>query len=56
MCVDIYTHAEQDDTHKGLIILNDNLQCKSHKPYCPPTSVMWLHLLHKQMNTGTLTA
>jgi len=27
MCVNIYTQAEQDDTHKGPIILNDNLQC-----------------------------
>jgi hypothetical protein len=56
MCVNIYTHAEQDDTHKGPIILNDNLQCKSHKPYRPPTSVMRLQLLHKQMNIGNSTA
>ena len=56
MCVNIYTHAEQDDTHKSPIILYDNLQCKSHKPYCPPTSVMQLQLLHKHMNTGTSTA
>jgi hypothetical protein len=55
-CVNIYTPAEQDGIHKGPIILNDNLQCEYHQPYCPPTSVMQLQLLHKHTNTGTSTA
>jgi len=38
------------------VILHDNLQRQSHKPYCPPTSVTWLQLLHKQTNARTSTA
>jgi hypothetical protein len=40
----------QDYIHKVPIILHDNLQRESHKPYGPPTSVTWLQLLHKQTN------
>jgi hypothetical protein len=42
--------------HKVPVILHDNLQRESHKPYGPPSSVTWLQLLRKQMNTGTSTA
>ena len=35
--------------------LCDNLQCESHTPYGPPTSVTWLQLLRKRTNTDTST-
>ena len=46
----------QDYIHKVPVILYNNLQCESHKPYVPPTIVTWLQLLRKQTNTGTTTA
>jgi hypothetical protein len=45
-----------DYIHTVLVILNENPQRKSHKPYGSPTSAMWLQLLRKQTNTGTSTA
>jgi len=42
--------------HKVPVILHDNLQRESHKPYGPPTSVTLLQPLCKQTNTGTSTA
>jgi len=39
---------------KPPIILH--FQRKSHKRYCPPMSVTWLQLLHKQTNTDTCNA
>ena len=41
---------------KSPVILHDNLQRESHKPYDPPTLVTWLHLLRKQTKTGTSAA
>ena len=42
--------------HKVPVILHDNLQPDSHKPYGSSTPVTWLQLLRKQTNTGTFTA
>jgi hypothetical protein len=43
--------------HEVPVIWNDDdLQRGSHKPYGPPTSVMWQLLLRKQKNTGISTA
>jgi hypothetical protein len=39
---------KQDYIHKVPVILHNNLQRESHKPYDPPTSVTWLQLLRKQ--------
>jgi hypothetical protein len=50
------TPLEQDYVHKVPVILIDNLQRDSHKPYSPPTSVTWLQLLRKQSNNDTSTA
>ena len=47
---------QQDYIHKVLVILQDNVQRESHKPYAPPTSVTCLQPLRKQTNTGTSTA
>jgi hypothetical protein len=43
----------QDYMYKVPVILHDDLQRES---YGPPTSVTWLQLLRKRMNTGTSTA
>jgi hypothetical protein len=48
----IHTCVWQDYIHNVPIILHDNLQRGSHKPYGPPTSVTWLQLLRKQNNSG----
>jgi hypothetical protein len=39
--------------YKVSVILHDNLQRESHKPYAPPTWVTWSQLLRKRTNTGT---
>ena len=39
--------------HTVRVILNDKLQCESHKLYGPPTAVTWLQLPRQQTNTGT---
>jgi len=44
-------NVKQDHIQKVPIIWHENLQCKSPKPYGPPTCHM--QLVHKQMNTGT---
>ena len=41
---------------KSPVILHDNFQRDYHKPYGPPTSVIWLHRQSKHTNTGTFTA
>jgi len=41
---------------KSPVILHDNPQRESHKPYGPPTLVMWLTLLGKQKKSGTFAA
>jgi len=41
---------------KSPVILHDNLQRDYHKPYGPPTSVIWLHQQSTNTNTGTSTA
>jgi len=46
----------QDYIHKITVVLQDNFQCESHKPYGPPTSVTWHLLLRKQKNTGKTNA
>jgi hypothetical protein len=48
-------YVQQNYRQKFPIIVHDNLQRESHKPYVYPTSVTWLHLLRKQMNTSTST-
>ena len=40
---------------KVSVILHCNLQCESHKPYAPSTSVALLQPLRKQTNTLTPT-
>jgi hypothetical protein len=42
--------------HSLPVILNDNLQRESHKPYGPQTSVTWLQLLRGQKKTDSSTA
>jgi len=46
----------KDYIHKFPVILLDNLQRESHKPYGPPPSVTWYQLLRKQTNPGTSSA
>jgi len=31
----------QDYIHKVTVVSQDSFQRECHKPYCPPTSVMW---------------
>lgn len=46
----------QDYIHKVAVILYDNLQQGSNKPYGLPTPFTWLQLLRKHNNTGTVIA
>ena len=46
----------QDYIHKVPVILHDDRQRESHKPYGPPTSVTWLELQRMKKSTGIFVA
>ena len=41
-----FSYIEGLHSQSSRHFLHDNLQRESHKPYGPPVSVTWLHLLH----------
>ena len=50
-------NLQQDSIQKLPVVMHNNLQRESHKPYGPPVSVLWLQLLPSQRTkTGTCTA
>jgi hypothetical protein len=49
-------HIELSYIYQVSVILNEKLQCESHKNYGRPASVKWLQIVRKQTNTGISTA